>query len=182
VMMVCMANEKFFGVYPAIVTHNVDPLGSGRVQVAVPMLGDGINNWARLVGRVGDDDELSPVGADVVVAFEAGELERPYVLGALSPQSPGPGEQVLALRSGHRLVIDEATQEVRLSDSNGTVVVLGAGGTVSITTNAPLDVHAVTVNVHATQVAVDGIISCTTLIASASVVSPLYSPGVGNIM
>ena len=88
-MMVCMAKEKLCGVYPAIVTDNVDPEGGGRVQVTVPMLGAGIRNWARLVGRVGEDGVAPAVGSEVVVAFEAGDGERPYVLGALSPQSPG---------------------------------------------------------------------------------------------
>ena len=36
-------------------------------------------------------------------------------------------------------------------------------------------------NVHAAVANFDGVINCTTLVASASVVSPSYTPGAGNV-
>jgi len=52
---------------------------------------------------------------------------------------------------------------------------------VTITANATVEVNASAVNIHAPAVVCDGIVQCTTLIASAGVVSPSYTPGAGNV-
>ena len=44
-----------------------------------------------------------------------------------------------------------------------------------------VEVNASAVNIHAPAVVCDGIVQCTTLIASAGVVSPSYTPGAGNV-
>ena len=77
-------------VYPAIVTDIVDPETLGRVEVRLPWLGqDGdrdVRAWATLCSPYADGDQgllaLPEVGSQVVVAFEAGNLRRPYVIGA----------------------------------------------------------------------------------------------------
>ena len=82
--------RRYFGVYPAIVTDPVDPASRGRVQVQIAGLGGGedreLQAWATLCSPYADDAQrrmiLPDVGTQVVVAFEAGELSRPYVLGA----------------------------------------------------------------------------------------------------
>ena len=45
----------------------------------------------------------------------------------------------------------------------------------------PAEVTASVVNVHAPVANFDGVINCTTLIASTGVVSPSYTPGAGNV-
>ena len=80
----------YFGVYPAIVTDLVDPESLGRIEVRFPWLGtDGdqdVRAWATLCTPYADDDQglviLPEVGSQVVVAFEAGNLRRPYIVGA----------------------------------------------------------------------------------------------------
>src|SRR2546425_12132656 len=81
---------RYFGVYPAIVTDIVDPKSLGRVQVKLPFLGeDGgqdVRAWATLITPYADDQQgieiLPAVDTQVVVAFEAGDLMRPYVVGS----------------------------------------------------------------------------------------------------
>src|SRR5260370_39123269 len=80
---------RHFGVYPAIVTNIVDPDSLGRIQVRFPWLGgDGadVRAWATLLTPYADDDQgievLPAVDTQVVVAFEAGDLRRPYIVGA----------------------------------------------------------------------------------------------------
>jgi len=81
--------SRLFGVYPALVSDLEDPLDQGRVKVRLPWLGgdgDQVSAWATMVTPYADDDQglqvLPEVDSMVVVAFEAGDIERPYVLGA----------------------------------------------------------------------------------------------------
>jgi uncharacterized protein involved in type VI secretion and phage assembly len=208
---------RHFGVYPAIVTDIVDPDSIGRIQVKFPWLGDDgsdVRAWATLCTPYADDDQgieiLPSVDTQVVVAFEAGDLRRPYIIGAcwngvealpVSPESAnnkriwrtrakselefddteGASKVTLSMDSGHKLVLDDSAQEVRLTHSNGCVITFNASGQIQITANATVEITASALNVHCATSTFDGLINCTTLIASSSVVSPSYTPGAGNI-
>jgi uncharacterized protein involved in type VI secretion and phage assembly len=208
---------RYFGAYPALVTDIVDPDGIGRIQLRFPWLGDAgadVRAWATLCTPYADDDQgieiLPTVGTQVVVTFEAGDLRRPYILGACwngresLPESPkaannlrlwqsraksrfefddtaGAERVTLSMKSGHKLVLDNAAQEVRLTHSNGCVITFNAAGQIQITANATVEITASALNVHCPTATFDGLINCTTLIASSAVVSPSYTPGAGNI-
>ena len=210
------ASRRLFGLYPALVVDIVDPQSLGRIQVAFPWLGEVGNDvkaWARLVSLYADDDQgwqiLPEVGTEVIVGFEAGAIERPYIVGAVwngrqaPPQAAeaannkrvlktrsgsllefddtqGAAKVTLSLQSGHTLVLDDAAQEVTPKHGNGCELVMNAGGQVSITANSTVEITASAVNLHAPMVMCDGVVQCQTLITQ-SVVSPLYTPGAGNI-
>ena len=57
---------------------------------------------------------------------------------------------------------------------------MNAGGQIQIQANSSVDTTAPQLNVHAAMAVFDGVINCQTLITN-SVVSPLYTPGAGNI-
>ncbi|MCP5117798.1 MAG: hypothetical protein GY953_43825 [bacterium] len=209
--------QRYFGVYPAIVTDIVDPVELGRVQVKFPWLGEegeGVRAWATLVSPYAEDDQgfqmLPSVDTQVLVAFEAGDLRRPYIMGATwngqeaLPERPeaannkrlihtragsrlefdvtdGAAKVTLSMQGGHQLVLDEGSSEIELTHSNGCVIKFTAGGQIEIQANATVEVTASAVNVHAPVANFDGIINCTTMIASAGVVSPSYTPGAGNV-
>lgn len=209
---------RHFGVYPAIVTDIVDPQSLGRVQVKLPWLGtqgDGdARLWATLCTPYADEDQglqmLPSVDTQVVVAFEAGDPRRPYIIGSCwngreaLPETPvaandkrliktpsgsllefddadGSETVTLSMQRGHKLVFDNAASEVTLSHSNGAKVVIDAGGAVHVTANSTIELTAATLNVHAPVANFDGLINCTTVICSAGVVSPSYTPGAGNV-
>jgi uncharacterized protein involved in type VI secretion and phage assembly len=211
------AAARHFGVYPAIVTDVVDPDRLGRVELRLPWLGtagEDVRAWATLCSPYADDGqglELIPsVDTQVVVAFEAGDLRRPYILGSTwngREQLPepataandkrllrtrsgsqlefddGPGAEkvTLSMRSGHRLVLDEGGQTVTLAHAGGALVEIDAAGRVSVSASSTIELTAAALNVHAASATFDGIVSCTTMICSSGVVSPSYTPGAGNV-
>lgn len=164
-----------FGVYRGLVAENVDPQLAGRVMVVLPADAGGQSRWAPVTQPVSSvAQEVLPVGTEVLVAFEAGDPDHPYVIGGLRQGPPTPAVRSLTLGSGHQLVIDEPAQEVRLLHPNGTEVALTSDGSLTIT--APV------VNVHASAARFSGTVTCTTMVATSGVISPSYTPGVGNIM
>lgn len=208
---------RHFGVYPAIVTDIVDPSRLGRIELRFPWLGDdgaSVRAWATLCSPYADDDQglevLPSVGTQVVVAFEAGALRRPYILGSCwngrealpeAPAAPndrrlmktrsgsklefddtvGAAKVTLSMASGHTVVLDDAAQLVRVEHQNGCVVILNVAGQIQIQANSSVDVTAPVLNVHAPVANFDGIVNCTTVVCSTGVVSPSYTPGAGNI-
>lgn len=209
--------ERYFGVFPAIVTDIVDPESLGRIQVMLPWLGadgDSVRAWATLLTPYADDDQgfemLPAVDTQVVIAFEAGDLRRPYILGSAwngkealpeAPAAPnnkrliktrsgsllefddteGTPKVTLSMKSGHKVVLDDGAQEVTVEHANGCYVKLNVAGQIQIQANATVEITASAVNVHAPVATFDGVVNCTTLIASSAVVSPSYTPGAGNI-
>jgi uncharacterized protein involved in type VI secretion and phage assembly len=208
---------RYFGVYPAIVTDIADPDSLGRIEVKLPWLGsDGgdVRAWATLLTPYADDDQgyemLPSVDTQVVLAFEAGDPRRPYIVGSCwngvesLPESPaqpndkrliksragsllefddaqGAAKVTVSMRSGHKLVLDDSAQEVQLTHANGCSIVMNASGQVQITATSTVEVTASALNVHAAAATFDGIINCTTIVCSSGVVSPMYTPGAGNI-
>ena len=209
----------YFGVYPALVTDLVDPDGLGRVQVRFPWLGtDGdrdVRSWATLCSPYADDQQgleiLPEVGSQVVVAFEAGNIRRPYVLGAAwngkakLPQSPDSANNIRVLKTreksklefddtkgapkitlttnrGHRIVLDDGATELTIQHSGGSVISINAAGVIRIQSTLSVDVQATTVNVTSPMSTFSGIVKAQTVIADAFVVSPAYTPGVGNLL
>lgn len=76
------------GVVCGIVSNNLDPLGKSRVKVILPWLSpDYETGWASVVqagaGERGGAMFLPETGDEVMVGFEFGDLQRPYVLGGI---------------------------------------------------------------------------------------------------
>jgi phage protein D len=76
------------GVVPGIVSSTQDPNNSGMVQLQFPWLDDDyVSDWCRVVqagaGSSWGNILMPEANSEVLVAFEQGDIRRPYVLGGL---------------------------------------------------------------------------------------------------
>ncbi len=127
------------GVVPAIVTNVEDPDGMARVKLKFPWMDSNLeSDWARIIG-VGAGNErglfwLPEVNDEVLVAFEQGDFNRPFVLGNLWNGQDAPPESIgnavkggavevrtLKTREGHtiRLVDDSSNSMIEIVDAQG---------------------------------------------------------------
>jgi uncharacterized protein involved in type VI secretion and phage assembly len=153
---------------------------------------------------------MPEVGSEVLVAFGAGLFEWPYIVGSVwngkekTPATPERANNIRVIRTransklefddtrgaekvsitmdkGHQIVLDQAAQTVTIRHGMGCVITLNP---TDVTVNANLQMHvtAPVVTVDAAVSTFSGIVKANTVIADAFVLSPGYSPGVGNLL
>lgn len=113
--------NRFYGVAVGVVTNIKDPEGLGRIKVKFPWLSEEDESyWARIVTPMAGKERglyfLPEVEDEVLVVFEQGDIEFPYILGGLwngqdkPPLSNDDGEnnqRMLKSRSGHTILLDD---------------------------------------------------------------------------
>lgn len=124
-----------------IVTDNNDPLKMNRVKVKYPWLtNDHTSFWARMVSPMAGNSRgmfnLPEIDDEVLVAFEQGEVSRPYILGMLwngvDSVPVVPGKPVLGsasevnrrgyvTRIGHQMTYDD-------TDGQGDITFITSNG------------------------------------------------------
>ena len=126
------------GVVTAKVTNLQDPNELGRVQVMYPWLpkykeADLSSNWARLATPMGGNGRgfffLPEVDDEVLVAFEHGDMNYPYIVGtlwnsrdkppqgtakALSDDKKQVNQRILRSRSGHLIILDDTQGQEKI--------------------------------------------------------------------
>ena len=165
---------RFYGVYVALVTDIADPDGQGRVKVRLPWSPDSEGSayevWARIATMMAGNDRgswfIPDVNDEVLVAFEAGDTRRPYMVGALWNGQDAPPESMdgaghnnikkLRSRNGVQITMDDSDgqeklvmetpggQRITLQDGPGKVEVVDSNGN-SIT----METSGITVNAAA---------------------------------
>jgi uncharacterized protein involved in type VI secretion and phage assembly len=129
-----MDRNKINGVVIGIVTNNNDPLMAGRVKVKypwIPSMQEIEGDWARIIsiggGASGGSMFLPEVNDEVLVAFEHGDINFPYIVGILwngkdrPPQGKGAvvgggkvNQRVIRSRSGHTIIFDDTMGEEKI--------------------------------------------------------------------
>ncbi len=153
------------GVYPATVIDNSDPEMQGRVRVMVPASPD-TQSWARVAGLTAGSRIIPDIGTEVLVAFEGGDADLPYVIGSLWNARDQPPA------AGVRITLEDGAGSVTIADSNGNSVKLGPGG-IEVVCTGILTINAASSEFH-------GVLKADTVVA-ATVVGSSYTPGAGNI-
>lgn len=156
------------GVVIGIVTDNEDPKDLGRIKLRFPWRdADDESYWARVATPMAGDEYgayfLPEVDDEVLVAFENGDIHKPYVVGALwngeqKPPQQNEGENTtreLRSRSDHRLTFEDKEDktegsitvetseghEIVVDDSDGsdTIMIRDADKNNSITLDTESD-------------------------------------------
>jgi len=125
---------RFYGVAVGVVTNIKDPEGLGRVKVKFPWLSEQDESyWARVVTPMAGKERgiyfLPEVEDEVLVVFDRGDMEFPYILGGLwngqdkPPLSNEDGknnQRMLKSRSGHTILLDDTENGEKIVISDKT--------------------------------------------------------------
>lgn len=149
------------GVVIGVVTNIEDPDNLGRVRLKFPWLSDDDESgWARVATLMAGKERgslfLPEVDDEVLVAFEHGDMRRPFVIGALwngvdlpPPEFANDGKnniRMIKSRSGHVVKFDDTDGEERIEivDKTGknSIVIDSKDNTVTITTDKDLVLKA----------------------------------------
>jgi uncharacterized protein involved in type VI secretion and phage assembly len=77
--------DRFYGVHRGVIGNTADPMKQNRVQVRLPAVPGGATQWAIVCRPFGSTaaGRTPQIGEEVLVAFENGDLQQPYVIGSL---------------------------------------------------------------------------------------------------
>lgn len=138
--------KQYPGVVIAIVKNLKDPDGQGRIEVQFPWLSDSLrSSWAPvatpLAGKQRGMFFMPEVDDEVLVAFEHGSFNHPYVVGYLwngkdIPPDSDSNNRVIVTPGGHKLRFEDgggkkvilkssSGQTITLDDSDGSITLEG---------------------------------------------------------
>lgn len=126
---------RIAGVVVGIVTNNQDPEGLHRVKVRLPWLcASDESHWARVVSPMAGKGRglyaLPEIDDEVLLAFEHGRIDHPFVLGALWNGKDTPPESNSNGSNDHRSFTSRSGHVLRLNDAHGqeTVEIIDKSG------------------------------------------------------
>jgi uncharacterized protein involved in type VI secretion and phage assembly len=124
------------GVVIALVKNLNDPDGQGRIEVQFPWLSDSLrSSWAPMAAPLAGKQRgmffMPEVDDEVLVAFEHGSFNHPYVVGCLwngkdIPPESDSSNRVIVTPGGHTLRFEDgdAGKKVILKSSSGQTITL----------------------------------------------------------
>lgn len=151
---------RFSGVVVGIVTNNKDPENLGRVRVQFPWLHDKDESararvLSPMAGRGRGLYFLPEVDDEVLVAFEHGQPDYPYILGALWNGKDEPPEKnedgknnrrTIKSRSGHIIRLDDTEGEAKIEITDGSgknsIIISTAENTITISADADITIKS----------------------------------------
>jgi uncharacterized protein involved in type VI secretion and phage assembly len=129
---------------PAMVYDNNDPEGMGRIKVLF-YWGQGYNvtDWVRMVqphSGAGKGFYFIPEkGEEVLVGFEGGNAEKPYVIGtqyngkqSSGYSTPDNDQKVIHTRSGCKMIFNDAEKSILIEDPSGNTWLMDGQGNISV--------------------------------------------------
>jgi uncharacterized protein involved in type VI secretion and phage assembly len=139
--------KQYPGVVTAIVKSLNDPEGQGRIELQFPWLSDSLrSSWAPVAAPLAGKQRglffMPEIDDEVLVAFEHGRFEHPYIVGYLwngvdTPPESNPDNRVVVTPGGHTLRFEDGAggkkvilksssgQTITLDDSDGSITLEG---------------------------------------------------------
>jgi len=151
------------GVATGLVTNLNDPDNLGRVKVKYAWLGEIESDWLRIAAPMGGADRgvfyLPEVNDEVLLAFEHGDVHRPYLVGALwsnTDKPPLPNNQatkngvvnqrIIKSRSGHVIILDDTDGQeqivIRDKTAKNEIVINSKDNTMTVRVDKDISVEA----------------------------------------
>lgn len=171
--------NRVFGKYRGLVEDIDDPENLGRIRARVPaVFGEEPSPWAMpCLPFAGAQHGLSLIpeaGDGVWIEFEGGDLSRPIWSGCWwardqRPSPDGAGQRLLATTAGHRILIDEDADEIRLEHPGGAKLSLTSSGIVLTLGTSEVEIGTSEIKIN------QGIAKFTT--AGASLVNDAFKVG-----
>jgi phage protein D/phage baseplate assembly protein gpV len=157
--------QRFYGVVLGEVLDNkelqADPpeVPIGRVRLKLPGVSGNLPGpWAPCLAPMAGSDmgfyALPEIGDQVLVAFDQGDVSRPYVLGSLWTTQKKPpatnldgtnSRRVIKSRAGHTITFDDTSDggKLTIADKSGSTITLNAtDGSVTISAHGSLTIKA----------------------------------------
>lgn len=126
---------------PAIVKDNNDPQGMGRVRVQFFwQKGEQLSPWIRMIQPYAGSGKgfyfIPEVGEEVMVDFENGNAERPFVLGAhyngAAKSGYNPTTKAIHTQSGTKILLNDAEGSVRIEDVSRNIYEMDGKGNINL--------------------------------------------------
>lgn len=152
----------------AVVTDNADPDGLGRIQVQFPWqkATGATTPWLRILTPHAGGEKgfhfIPEIDEEVLVGFEGGNAERPYVMGTLyngsanaaSWNTPENDIKAIRTRSGHTIEFSDASgaESITITDKNHNKVFIdSANNNIEITANENMILTARNLQVNVSE-------------------------------
>ena len=146
------------------VVENADPLGLGRVRVQMMWQEAGSEKtpWIRLLQPHSGSGKgfyfVPEIGEEVLVGFQGGNAEKPYVIGTQYNGKEKSGYtdkenniKAVHTRSGHKLVFTE-DESILITDKSGNEILLDTkGSNITITAPETMTLNAKNLNINVSQ-------------------------------
>jgi uncharacterized protein involved in type VI secretion and phage assembly len=133
--------KRFYGVATGVVIQVIpDPMFLSRVQVQLPWIDDvDLSPFARVAMPMAGPEHgmyfIPNVGDEVLVAFEHGDVNVPYIIGSLwhglaPPPLPSPDLQIRTIRTqaGNQINFTETPPSISILTPDRNLVQLGQPG------------------------------------------------------
>lgn len=167
--------KRFYGVTTGRVINLIDPMFLGRVQVQLPFIDFlDLSPWARIAtpmsGPICGVSFLPQIGDEVLVAFEQGDVNVPYVIGSLwngfapplpnfpVPDSPVRTSYAIRTLTGNQIMMVEAPPMIQILSplAGQSITMTNAGTTIVSTTSVEVIVGGATLIISPAGIQVAG--------------------------
>ncbi len=132
--------DRISGVVIGLVMSVDDPQGQGRLQLRFPWLSDSNTTpWARVATMKAGNDRgswyMPEIGDEVLVSFEHGDVQHPFVVGFLwngkdKPPTKNTRRRLIRSMNGHEIEIYDPDPSggdkgfIRIKDAHGNKIEL----------------------------------------------------------
>ncbi|WP_439686361.1 Gp5/Type VI secretion system Vgr protein OB-fold domain-containing protein [Cupriavidus oxalaticus] len=140
-------SERSAGIVLGKVIAVRDPERLGRIQVNYPWLSGPEQRWVPVAAPMAGGDRgaffMPEVDDEVILAFDQGMWDHPYVIGFLwnprqRPPSPDERQRMIRSRNGHALRMVDSTPA---AGNKGALIIEDAHGNTVVMTNTHISIN-----------------------------------------